>query len=314
MRRQALDQILRRDAADPHGERERDRRERHAQREPHGVIREAVGQVPTEEAEHGIDEGGDGPLDHLVADMPRELGQVVRGGPGAPDAAQIRDVVEHALVPAGVLANHAGRRLRHVHHLEHRHGRHENATGAQRVAERRILRGARGREAADVLQRVETHELVVAETDLRAAEAEVEEGSQSAGRARCPGREPRKQLEAAALIDQPRDRDADEDGRLLHGAHAAADVEPVEVGQRERHALIGEASAVAGQIGGDPAIDVRIGDRVGVAQADPDARGIVPEVEQGLEHLGPEGPVELVGLSPLAWHRGEREHLLLPGR
>src|SRR4030095_12477408 len=75
----------------------------------------------------------------------------------------------------------------------------------------------------------------------------------------------------------------------------------------------GRGGAVVRQIGGDPAVDVRIRDRVGVAEADPDARRIVPEVEQGLEHLGPEGPVQVVSLSPFARHRDEREHLLLPG-
>src|SRR2546427_7532458 len=140
--------------------------------------------MPAEKPEHGINDRGDGPLDDLVADMPGELRDIVRGGTRAPGGPQKPDVVEHALVPARVLANHAGRRLGHVHQLEHRHRPHEYPARAQRVAEGGVFRGTRGRKAPEALQCVQPRELVVAETDLRSAEAELEEGTEQTADAR----------------------------------------------------------------------------------------------------------------------------------
>ncbi len=177
-----------------------------------------------------------------------------------------------------------------------------------------VGRGTRGRKAPEALQCVHSRELVVAETDLRSAEAELEEGTEQAADAWRTRRQPRERVDAPALVDEPRDRHADEDGRLLDGAHPAPHLEAIEVRERERHTLVGEAPAAAPDIGSDPAIHVRVGDRVGVAQPDPDAGGIDLAAQERLEDLGPEGPVELVRLPPLARHRDDREHLLLPGR
>src|ERR1700716_1835912 len=54
VRREALDQILRDDAAHPYGQPERDRGKRDAEQEPDRVIREPVREVPAEEAERRI--------------------------------------------------------------------------------------------------------------------------------------------------------------------------------------------------------------------------------------------------------------------
>src|SRR5882762_8644576 len=120
--------------------------------------------------------------------------------------------------------------------------------------------------------------------------------------------------DAAALADDPCDRDTDEDGRLLDGAHTAAHVETVEVGEGQRHALVGEAPAPGEHVGRDPPVRVRIGDRVRVADADVDARRVMLAVEERAEKLRAERPVELVGLPPRPRHGDDREPLLLPGR
>src|SRR5207245_4724074 len=104
----------------------------------------------------------------------------------------------------------------------------------QRVAESRVFRRARGRKAPEALQRVQTHELVVAETDLRAPKAELEDRPEQTGHTRGACLEPREGLDAPPLVDQPRDRDADEDRRLRHGPDAATHGGPVEIGQAER--------------------------------------------------------------------------------
>ena len=86
---------------------------------------------------------------------------------------------------------------------------------------------------------MEPHELVVAETDLRAAEAEVEWGLTAENH--------RTRL---ASLNEPPDGDADEDRRLLDRAYAAAVIEPGEVLERQRHALIRAAAAVATHVVG----------------------------------------------------------------
>src|SRR2546426_801417 len=128
-----LDAVLRDDAADPDRQPERDRRERNAQREERRVVAEPVREVPGQEAESGIDDGGDRPLDDLVADVAAELGGIERGRRRAPGAPEERDVVEHAFVPARVLPDHLLSRLRQVDQLEQRQRRHEQAARAQRV-------------------------------------------------------------------------------------------------------------------------------------------------------------------------------------
>ena len=70
-------------------------------------------------------------------------------GARAPRLAQERYVVQHALVPARVLANHLLRRLRQVVQLEHRHRCHEDAPRGDGVAQRGVLGGPRGREAPE---------------------------------------------------------------------------------------------------------------------------------------------------------------------
>src|SRR6267143_1799273 len=142
----------------------------HSTRQAPRVLGEAVREVPAEEAEDGIDHGGDRPLQHLVADVPAELRGVERARRRAPRAPEERDVVEHALVPACVLTDHLVLRLRQVHQLQQRQRRHQQAARAERVAERGIFRRAGGREAAEGLEQVEAHQLVVAEAALRAAE------------------------------------------------------------------------------------------------------------------------------------------------
>src|SRR5205823_12513951 len=111
------------------------------------------------------------------------------------------------------------------------------------VAERGVFRRAGGREEPERLQGVQTDELVMAETDLRATEQEVEDRTHAARQPRRPRGEAREPGDAPALTEEPRDRDADEDGRLLDGAHAAAHVEAVHVGEGERHTLVGEVRA-----------------------------------------------------------------------
>jgi len=113
---------------------------------------------------------------------------------------------------------------------------------AQRVAQRGVLRGPRGREAAKGLHDVQAHELVVAQADLRAAEEELEGGADEAAQAREARAEAVDHPHALDLVDEARDRHADEDGRLLDGADLPADVEPVVVAEGERDALIGEAA------------------------------------------------------------------------
>ena len=287
MGREALDQPLGDDAADPDGEAERQGRQRDAEREPHRVRREAVREVPGEEAEHRIDEGGGWPLDGLVADMATELRQVERARPGTPRLPEEGHVVEHALVPARVLADHSLGRLRQVHQLEQRERPNQDSARAEGVAERGVFRRAGDREEPDGLERVEAHKLVVAEADLRAPEAELEDGPRQPREPRRPRLEPREPRDASALVDEPRDRDAGEDGRLLDGAHAPARPEAVDVGEGERHALVGATVAALGpaarqDVRGDPAIGVRVGDRVGVAHADPDPRGVGVAVEERL--------------------------------
>ena len=293
---------------------ERERRERDAEHEEQRVVREAVREVPAEEAEHRVDDGGDRPLDDLVADVAAELGEIVGAAVGAPRAPEEANVVEHTLVPARVLPDHLVGRLGHVHELEQGHRRHDDAARAEGVAERRVLRRPRRREAAERQECVEAHELVVAEADLRATEGELEDGPQERGQPGGARAQPFEPPQTARLVDQPGDGHADEDGRLLDRAHAAADLQAREVRERERHALVRAASPSRQDLAGDPAVDVPVRDGVGVAHADPDARRIVRIPERLAQRLGTQGPVELVRLPPLHGQGHEREPLLLPRR
>ncbi len=272
-----------------------------------------IGQVPPEPSGHRVDQRRDRPLHHLVADVPDQLGQIERGGLLPERLPQVGNVVQHAQVPARVLPDHALRRLGQIGHLHHRHGLDEHAAAAQGIAERGVLGGAGGREAADRLHDVQAHELVVAQADLRAAEEQLEGGADEPGQARQPRGDPLEQAHPLHLVQQARDRHADEDGRLLNRADLPADAEPIVVGEGQGDALIGEAP-LPGQLAvRDPAIGVRIGDRVRVADPHEHARRVDRLAQHLPQHLRPEGPVQLVRLAPRARHRHVGEALLLIG-
>src|SRR2546427_3245177 len=61
-------------------------------------------------------------------------------------------------------------------------------------------------------------------------------------------------------------------------------------------------------VGGDPAVGVPVGDRVGVAHADPDARRVGLALEERPQELGTEGPVQLVGPPSRALADRSEEH------
>src|SRR5207247_2385896 len=109
------------------------------------------------------------------------------GTPGLPEEAH---VVEHIFVPARVLADHPLGRLRDVHQLEQRERPDQDPARAEGVAERGVFRGAGDREEPDGLERVEAHELVVTEANLRAPEAELEHPPRQAREPRRPRHEP----------------------------------------------------------------------------------------------------------------------------
>src|SRR2546422_6588029 len=162
---------------------------------------------------------------------------------------------------------------------------------SQRVAERGVLRGPRSREASEALERIEPNELVVAEADLRAPETELEDGPHHARQSRRvpgQGREPPK---TPALRDQSGDRHPDEDRRLLDRAHPPAHVEAVEVGQRERDALVGLVAAVVNDVGGDPPEGVPIRGPGGGAPPAPEARGVDTIAQHGRPIFRTQGPV-----------------------
>ena len=144
--------------------------------------------------------------------------------------------------------------------------------------------------------------------------------SSNTGRSRpasrgAPGPQAPEPRHPPHLVDQPRDRHADEDRRLLDRAHAAARTEPLEVGQRERDPLVGGPPAPAQHVGGDPAIDVGVGQRVRIAHAHVDAGRVPRLAEHRPQRLGTERPVELMRLAAFGIGRHhERQHLLLPGR
>ncbi len=189
------------------------------------------------------------------------------------------DIVQHPQVPARVLADHLLGGLRQVGQLHHGHGLDEDAARAQRIAERGVLGGARGGEAPQRLERVQADELVVAEADLRAPEEELEGGPQRRAEPGPPRGEGGEEPHALHLVDEPGDGHADEDGRLLDGADAAADVEPGVIGQGERDALVGERPLPRQLARGDPAIGVGIRHRVGVAHAHEDRGGVMGVAE-----------------------------------
>src|SRR5439155_16468162 len=67
---EGLDEVLGHDAAHPDRQEERGRRRARGQVEEPGMPAAVhVGEPPAQIARHGIDDGGDGPLDHLVADV-----------------------------------------------------------------------------------------------------------------------------------------------------------------------------------------------------------------------------------------------------
>src|SRR3989442_10356351 len=139
IRRQALDEILRHDPAHPDRQSERDRRERDAEHEERRVLGKAVRQVPAQEADQRVDDGGDRPLHHLVADVTDELGGVEGGSIRLPRLPEEGHVIEHALVPARVLPDHLLGRLGQVVHLEHRQWRDEDPPVAQGIAHGSVL-------------------------------------------------------------------------------------------------------------------------------------------------------------------------------
>src|SRR6266511_4855320 len=260
-----LDEILGGDAAHPDGQDQRQRgRARRRVKEPRVAAAVHVAEPPTEVAHQWVDEGGDRPLDDLVPDVACQLGQVEGRAPLPPRVAEERDVVEHAQVPARVLADHLVGCLGQVCQLDHRHGLDQDAARPQGVAERRVLRGARRREAAERLHYVEADQLIMAEADLRASEAQLEGRAREAPEAREARAEAVEEPHALDLVDEARDRHADEDRRLLDGADLPTRVEPVVVGERERDALVGEPPLPAELALGDPAVRVGVGDRVGV--------------------------------------------------
>ena len=180
-------------------------------------------------------------------------------GLGAPGPPEERDVVEHAQVPARVLADHLLGASR-----AGPSARPWGAPGsgcpapAQRIAQGGVLGGARGREAAHRLHHVEAHELVVA----RGRSASGGSTARRRGAAARPGAGSARQNapeepHALDLVDEPGDGHADEDGRLLDRADLPADGQPVVVGEGERDALVGEAPVPAELALGDPAVRVR---------------------------------------------------------
>ena len=141
-------------------------------------------------------------------------------------------------------------------------------------------------------------------------------GTHQGGQPRRPGPEPPEPRHAPHLVDQPRDRHADEDRRLLDRAHAAALAQPLEVGQRQRDALIGGPSAPGQHVGGDPAIDVGVGQRIRIAHAH-DTRLVASHVSPSTVRSvsGRSAQLSWCALRPGAVGRHhQREHLLLPGR
>src|SRR6266511_2518693 len=195
-----------------------------------------------------------------------------------------------------------------------RHGLDQDAARPQGVAERRVLRGARRREAAERLHYVEADKLIMAEADLRASEAQLEGRAREAPEAREARAEAIEEPHALDLVDEARDRHADEDRRLLDGADLPTRVEPVVVGERERDALVGEPPLPAELALGDPAVRVGVGDRVGVTHPYEDARRLEGITQDLAECLGTERPVELLRLAAGARHGEVREALLLVGR
>ena len=179
-----------------------------------------------------------------------------------------------------------------------RHRCHQDAPGGDGVAQGRVLGGPRGGEAPEVAQQIEAHKLVVPETDLRTSARELEERSQDRGQARGAGRHAGEPAYPPGLVDEPCDRNADEDRRLLDRAHPPLHGQRFEVGQGERDPLVGHAPADRRHdVGGDPAVHVAIGHRVGIAHADEDPARIVVLTQQSCEVLGPERPVQLMRLT-----------------
>jgi hypothetical protein len=154
----------------------------------------------------------------------------------------------------------------------------------------------------------------VAEANLRATKAEVEDGPDYAGGGGSTPCERREPAHAPRLVDEPSNRHADEDRRLLDGADTAAVIESREILQRQRDALVRHGAAAVQHVVRDPCRRVPIGNGVGIAHADVDARRIVIAAKQGPKRLRPERPVELLRFAPRLRQHRERQHLLLPRR
>ncbi|HLC40820.1 MAG TPA: hypothetical protein VJO34_04235 [Methylomirabilota bacterium] len=228
---EVIDQVLGQDPADQNREQERECRRCHGQGEEPEVVAVKVRHVPADVAHERIDNGRHGPLHHFVADVPNELSEVERVGLRAPGLPEEEDIVDHAFVPTRVLPNDLLLGLREIVQLQHRRRRDERASHPQRVPKRGVLGGPSGRKPAEGLERVQAHELVVAQADLRAPEEERHERTEPAVSARNAPHKPLDDPDPLHLIEKPRNRDPDEDRRLLDRADPAAGVEPVKVGQ-----------------------------------------------------------------------------------
>src|SRR5262245_36964781 len=94
----------------------------------------------------------------------------------------------------------------------------------------------------------------MAEADLRAAEAELQQGPGPPAR---PSRESARRLvdeaDASDLTDEPRQRHAGEHRRLLNGADPATSAERVPVRERQRDPLVGERPPSLELLARDPA-------------------------------------------------------------
>ena len=252
----------------------------------------------------GIDDGGDGPLHDLVAHVAQELGQVEGARSRARQSpAQEGHVVEHALVPARVLPDHLLRRLRQVGQLQQRHRvpsgcpgrRWRNRGSSPRWPPRS------GNPRASLSRSSRTNWLCPRQICER-RNMNSKSGRRAGGQARGAGRQAGEPAHAPGLVDQPRDRHADEDRRLLDGAHAPLHGQPLEVGQGERHPLVGEAAAATAPSRRRRATGRRCDrewsrhrSRRPRPGADRSPRPAAPA-----RCSGPEGPVELMGLAARA--------------
>ena len=274
--REALDQILGDDAAHPDRQPQRDRRERD------GRARTAAGDRRT--GRRGASRGSrrrdrrrrrSATRRTLLPTWRPSWARLNAVGAARHVRARNAHVVEHALVPARVLPNHLVRRLRQVDQLQ------------QSAARRSGCRARRARSRAWSPRSPPTSESRRAPAACRAARTGCGRGRSASGgstssnsgrtsrasRGGARARSRANQRQPPRLVDQPGDRHADEDRRLLDRAHAAAHGRAARSWRATASRPGRRGRPPAGQhVGREPAVGVAVGHRVGVADADVHAR------------------------------------------